>query len=473
MSDAFIEQAKVNFHCILKKSESDPAVFEREMINLGKYHSKDIHVWEGGQCTFHPLKVCSCGNCEKEDLKCQGKPYETRKKLTCPFHSKIYENECETRAARAYEVIHETLGKVNSNLPESYFSVLTRFRAKNMPLEKTCYELCSNLGLLQANLTFMQTIKGDDFNWKTDLMAKCGISLSPSVSRAMKNEGLQHHKTHVYQQKPETRNNRIRLKRKKAVERDERKLVVKRWKISHDYFGKEGDQNLEEEGDGDEEGEGEYFDGEIEDLHAIAIEFFEEEGAGVPEAQEGEGEAEAEAEAEAEREAEAEGGEIDGEGVEVRDEEGDVLWFDVDVEASGVAISQDDITQIAAIALQPTKEGFRKIGSDFSSFVFTPKIIPHNVEVLTGIKSVRKPDSVLRNAPHFPEAISLFLNWARLEMENAGATKGVILGHNIARYDLRILQHQSERMGMNSLHKWHNSWSPNEFFLISFRAKFF
>lgn len=38
---------------------------------------------DGGQCDFHPQVVCACGNCEGEELKCEGKPYESKCILTC------------------------------------------------------------------------------------------------------------------------------------------------------------------------------------------------------------------------------------------------------------------------------------------------------------------------------------------------------------------------------------------------------
>ena len=102
-------------------------------------------------------------------MQCEGKPYKTRKILSCPFHSKWYEHECEVRAAQAHDLIHETLGKVTSNLPESVFSICTHYRPKDRALEKTAYELTTNLGLLHANWSYMRKEKGEGFSWKREL----------------------------------------------------------------------------------------------------------------------------------------------------------------------------------------------------------------------------------------------------------------------------------------------------------------
>ena len=67
-------------------------------------HVRDEHEWEevkkeGAEptrehCDFHPLKVCSYGNCaDKENFECEGRDYSTWYRLTCPFHSLIYEIE--------------------------------------------------------------------------------------------------------------------------------------------------------------------------------------------------------------------------------------------------------------------------------------------------------------------------------------------------------------------------------------------
>ena len=52
LSDSFIKQARINLYCCLAQAENDPEAFATGMKNLGKYHSKDIHQWEGVNVLF-------------------------------------------------------------------------------------------------------------------------------------------------------------------------------------------------------------------------------------------------------------------------------------------------------------------------------------------------------------------------------------------------------------------------------------
>ena len=49
------------------------------MKNLGSYHCRDVHEWEnGGQCSFHTLRLCTCEKCGGGEVLCEGKPYHTK-----------------------------------------------------------------------------------------------------------------------------------------------------------------------------------------------------------------------------------------------------------------------------------------------------------------------------------------------------------------------------------------------------------
>ena len=70
------------FHCCLNQAGTSPASFALRIQTLGKYHARNIHQWEqgecmGGECGFHRLFTCSCGKCEDE-IECEGKPYHTK-----------------------------------------------------------------------------------------------------------------------------------------------------------------------------------------------------------------------------------------------------------------------------------------------------------------------------------------------------------------------------------------------------------
>ena len=66
----------------------------------------------------------------------------------------LHMRECAKRANNAEKVIDPDLGKGHSNLPKSIFSVLTKFRAKDTNLHQKNYQTSTNLGLLQASMTW-------------------------------------------------------------------------------------------------------------------------------------------------------------------------------------------------------------------------------------------------------------------------------------------------------------------------------
>ena len=51
-----------------------------------------------------------CGKCEKDDMKCPGKKYQSTSVLTSPLHALAYEIECNHRADSASEIIDPELG---------------------------------------------------------------------------------------------------------------------------------------------------------------------------------------------------------------------------------------------------------------------------------------------------------------------------------------------------------------------------
>lgn len=114
-------------------------------------------------------------------------PYHVSNPLTCPFHIKAFEVECQARAERAEYVIHEEMGKGHSNLPESIFSVLTHFRSKSTSLQKLAYEVSTNLGLLCANEGFVRSIK-EEYSWQEDLLHRCNIPITPAIQRFLRNQ---------------------------------------------------------------------------------------------------------------------------------------------------------------------------------------------------------------------------------------------------------------------------------------------
>ena len=89
-----------------------------------------------------------------EELKCPGGPYHSTNVVKCEFHAFAYEIECNQRAKEAEGVIDPGLGKGHSNLPESTFGILTKFRAKEINLHREHYQGATNLGLIQSSMTW-------------------------------------------------------------------------------------------------------------------------------------------------------------------------------------------------------------------------------------------------------------------------------------------------------------------------------
>lgn len=85
------------------------------------------------------------------------------------------EIECDHRAEQAAEVIDPDLGRGHSNLCESTFSVLTKFRPKDTNLHRMHYQASTNLRLIQSNMTYLFEKRGSEYHWATDLYERMGL----------------------------------------------------------------------------------------------------------------------------------------------------------------------------------------------------------------------------------------------------------------------------------------------------------
>ena len=140
VTDDFIWNACINHFLVWIQSGKDAKVYASWMRELGKYHARGIHQWNGEKCSFHPSIVCSCGNCTDDDnLQCEGKPYESKFALSCELHSLGYEIECEVRDSSAENIIHSIMSRGHSNLYEAAFNVLPRYRAKSLAIHRLSY----------------------------------------------------------------------------------------------------------------------------------------------------------------------------------------------------------------------------------------------------------------------------------------------------------------------------------------------
>ena len=198
LTDGFIEAAKRNLFCAISQCGNSSSLFAERMETLGKYHARGIHQWDGGQCHFHPLLVCSCGEClDGEELKCNGKAYMSRNFLHCDLHSLGYEIECHHRAEHAEEIIDPELGRGHSNLCEATFSVVTKFRPKDTDLHQLHYQTSTNLGLIQSNMTYLYERRGSSYHWILHLYRRMGLPELDGLKEFVSHSVLYLHVTHA------------------------------------------------------------------------------------------------------------------------------------------------------------------------------------------------------------------------------------------------------------------------------------
>jgi len=245
LSKAFMRGARTNFFYCLLESGNNPNIFATRMRVLGKYHARDIHEFSGGQCGFHALKVCNCGECQ-EDILCQGEDYHTKNPLTCPFHALAYEIECNARSSQASEIIHTELGRGHSNYPEASHNVLVRFRSKDTNIQCIHYMVSTNLGLLQANMSWLYRKKGASYHWLLDLFARLRLPLFDGMQEALQKANEKRHKNLAKKESERGKDVRTKWKKARVQEHEERKLWSQRQSIPHTY-GSESDDDSEGE----------------------------------------------------------------------------------------------------------------------------------------------------------------------------------------------------------------------------------
>ena len=103
--------------------------------------------------------------------------YKTRAGLTFPLHALLYEIECKRLSRKASQVIDPEMGRGHSNLPESRFSVLSKFRHKDVNLHQLHYEVSTNIGLLQGNMSWSYRNHGPDYHWEMELYDAMGLPM--------------------------------------------------------------------------------------------------------------------------------------------------------------------------------------------------------------------------------------------------------------------------------------------------------
>ena len=102
-TDTFVNGARKKLFYALDDAGTDPEALKKR-IEMLTHHVRDEHEWDGEQCDFHKLIVCSCGECKGEKMTCKGKKYKTRLLLDCPYHNLAYFVELHKRSKQAEKV---------------------------------------------------------------------------------------------------------------------------------------------------------------------------------------------------------------------------------------------------------------------------------------------------------------------------------------------------------------------------------
>ena len=246
LSKSFIRGARTNFFYCLLQSETDPECFAGRLRILGKYHARDIHSWNRGQCDFHDLRECNCGKC-KAEITCDGKQYHAKNPLTCPFHALAYEIECYSRASQADQIIHTELGRGHSNYPEASHNVLIRYRLKDKYLQSTHYMVSTNMGLLQANMTWLGKKYGLSYHWILDLFGRLKLPLFDGMAEALKKGNEVRAKNLEKKKTDEAKEKRTNWKKARVQEQEERKEWIRRQAVHHTYGSEDEDEEETEE----------------------------------------------------------------------------------------------------------------------------------------------------------------------------------------------------------------------------------
>jgi len=251
MSDNFQRTARINHALALLEADAtkDPKTYAEIMLQLGQHHCRNIHIWEGGHCSFHATKSCTCGKCDPDNPTCSGKPYTSKYVLSCPMHQLLYQVETAKRAKNASSVIHPDFGRGHSNLPESDHSVFVRFRAKDLNIERLHYVVSTNLALMQSNMAWLSEVHGPSYHWIPDLYTRVGLPVVDDIVDACKRAVCDAEKNRLYKTRDETKKLRIRRKQARVEENEERKRWVRQQLVQHTYGDAEeyGDQADDDE----------------------------------------------------------------------------------------------------------------------------------------------------------------------------------------------------------------------------------
>jgi len=113
--------------------------------------------------------------------------------------------------------------------------VLIRFRSKHIFLERLHYQLSTDLGMLQANMTYAQKEKGPAYHWIPHLYKQLKLPVYDGVQEALERFGKVRQRELNRKKKETTKHKRIQHKITRKKEQEVRKV----WSKQHgaDTYG--------------------------------------------------------------------------------------------------------------------------------------------------------------------------------------------------------------------------------------------
>ena len=113
-----------------------------------------------------------------------------------------------------------SLNVVTLNAVEASHNVLIRFRSKDIFLERLHDQLSTNLGLLQANMTYMHARFGVTYHWIPELYRRMKLPIFEGIVTALEKHNIRRKRLDLAKTTPQKK--RIELKMKRVVEGIER-----------------------------------------------------------------------------------------------------------------------------------------------------------------------------------------------------------------------------------------------------------
>ena len=152
------------------------------------------------------------------------------------MHALALEIECERRACQAHDLIHPELGRGNTNIVEASHHILTKFQSKDQNLQRLHYVMSTNLGLLQANMTYnMWWKRGPQYHWILELYNRLGLLVFENTWKYLQHENESRMQVLLKQKIEEAKEKQTAYKAKRASDLDSRKKWVKQQVIRHTY----------------------------------------------------------------------------------------------------------------------------------------------------------------------------------------------------------------------------------------------